>query len=178
MKKFRDFEIPFSGLKLGKHRFTYHIDNRFFEDFDYTEFNGASLEIGVVLDKKSTMLELDFEVSGTVNVYCDLSGEAFDQPIDGNLALVVKFGEEYNDENEDILILPHGEHQINVAQYIYEMAVLAVPAKKVHPGVEDGSLDSEIVRKLSEFQPGVSKKEDKKETDPRWDSLKKLLTDN
>ena len=177
MKKFRDFDIPFAGLKQGEHRFGYHIDNRFFESFGYTDFNGASLDVTVVFRKKSNLLELEFEVSGTVNVYCDLSGEPFDQEIGGNLELVVKFGEDYNDENEEILILPHGEHQVNVAQYIYEMAVLAVPAKKVHPGIEDGSLDSEIVRKLSELQPGSSGKDDKKETDPRWDSLKKLLTD-
>jgi uncharacterized metal-binding protein YceD (DUF177 family) len=91
---------------------------------------------------------------------------------------VVKFGESYNDDNEEILIIPHGEYQINVAQYIYELIVLAVPIKKVHPGIEDGSLDSDILKKLKELSP-KEKTEDKntEETDPRWDTLKKLLTD-
>ena len=36
---------------------------------------------------------------------------------------MVKFGDEYNDENDDILIVPHGEYEINIAQYIYELIV-------------------------------------------------------
>ena len=77
------------------------------------------------------------------------------------------------------MIIPHGEYQINVAQYIYELIVLALPAKKVHPGIEDGSLKSEILNKLEELRPKEQTKEIKntEETDPRWNNLKKLLTD-
>jgi hypothetical protein len=31
---------------------------------------------------------------------------------------VVNFGEEYNDDNDELLILQHGEYQVNIAQYI------------------------------------------------------------
>ena len=176
MMKLKEFNIPFSGLKLGKHKFVYEIDDAFFESFDYQEFNGASVHVNAVLEKMSTMMELQIEAKGTVNVDCDLTGEPFDQPIDSNLKLVVKFGEEYNDEDDEILVIPHGEHQFNIAQYIYEMLVLAVPQKRVHPGVEDGTLQSEILDKLEELQPKENTKS-LEETDPRWDDLKKLLTD-
>ena len=80
-----------------------------------------------------------------------------------------------NDDNEEVLVLPHGEHHLNVGQYIYEMMVLALPSKRVHPGIADGTLDSDIVKRLEELSPD---KENKKEdTDPRWDELKKLLID-
>lgn len=174
--KQKEFNIPFSGLKQGKHHFNYQIDNTFFDSFGYDEFNDANIALDVVLHKTSTMLELDFEAAGTVNVDCDITSEPFDQPITAALHLVVKFGEEYNDEDDDILILPHGEHQLNVAQYIYEMVVLAVPQKRVHPGIEDGTLKSEALEKLQELQP-KEKRSDKEESDPRWDELKKLLTD-
>ena len=176
MMKLKEFFIPFSGLKLGKHKFVYEIDDAFFESFDYQEFNGASVRINAVLEKMSTMMELQIEAKGTVNVDCDLTGEPYDQPIDSDLKLVVKFGEEFNDEDDEILIIPHGEHQFNIAQYIYEMLVLAVPQKRVHPGVEDGTLQSEILDKLEELQPKENTKSIE-ETDPRWDDLKKLLTD-
>ncbi|MFI2741669.1 YceD family protein [Zhouia sp. PK063] len=178
MKKFKEFNIPFVGLKQGKHEFDFTIDNAFFEDFDYTEFNSANIAITLVLNKKSSMLELDFKAKGTINVNCDLTNEPFDQPLKGKLYLIVKFGEEYNDENEEILILPHGEYEINVAQYIYEMLVLAVPAKKIHPGIKDGTLNSDILDKLEELQPKEKNiKNNDEDTDPRWDNLKKLLTD-
>ncbi len=176
MMKLKEFFIPFSGLKLGKHKFVYEIDDAFFESFDYQEFNGASVNISAVLEKMSTMMELEMKATGTINVDCDLTGESYDQPIDSDLKLVVKFGEEYNDEDDEILIIPHGEHQFNIAQYIYEMLVLAVPQKRVHPGVEDGTLKSDILDKLEELQPKEQKGPSEK-TDPRWDDLKKLLTD-
>lgn len=176
MMKLKEFNIPFSGLKLGKHEFVYEIDNAFFESFDYQEFNGASIHTKAILEKMSNMMELRIEAEGTVNVDCDLTGEPFDQPIESELHLVIKFGEEYNDEDDEILIIPHGEYQINIAQYIYEMLVLAVPQKRVHPGVEDGTLKSDILDKLEELQPKENKKPAEK-TDPRWDDLKKLLTD-
>jgi len=173
MMKQKEFNIPFSGLKQGKHNFEYNIDNAFFESFGYNEFNAADIDLKVTLMKMSTMLEFEMEASGTVNVDCDLTSEPFDQPISGRLELVVKFGDEFNDEDDELLIVPHGSHQVNIAQYIYEMLVLGVPQKRVHPGVLDGSLQSEALKKLEELRP----KENKKESDPRWDELKKLLTD-
>tara|TARA_R110002049_G_scaffold39134_2_gene120753 strand:+ start:3306 stop:3836 length:531 start_codon:yes stop_codon:yes gene_type:complete len=172
----KEFIIPFSGLKQGKHEFEYTIDNTFFESFEYNEFNGADIKLNVTLNKMSTMMELEMKARGTVNVNCDLTSEAYDQKIKADLELVVKFGDEYNNDNDEILIIPHSEYQINIAQYVYEMLVLSVPLKKVHPGVLDGTLQSEVLDKLEELQPKETK-ENKEDIDPRWDALKKLLTD-
>ena len=175
--KLKEFSIPFSGLKIGRHEFGYTLDNTFFESFAYEEFNGASIHMEASLNKTSTMMELQITATGTVNVNCDLTSEPFDQMIENaKLQLVIKFGEEYNDEDDEILILPHGEHQFNIAQYAYEMLVLAVPQKRVHPGVLDGTLRSEVLDKLEALQP-KEQKDNKEDTDPRWDDLKKLLTD-
>ena len=178
MRKLKEFTIPFVGLKVGKHRFEFEIDNRFFEHFEYDEFNSADVKVDLLLEKKTTMLELTFEASGTVDVHCDLTNEPFDQPIESELFLVIKFGEEYNDENEDLLILPHGEFEVNVQQYIYELLVLAVPSKRIHPGVIDGSLDSEVLRKLEELSPREKEVKREEDIDPRWNKLKNLLNDN
>lgn len=178
MKVNNEFLIPFAGLKLGKHHFEFEITNAFFEDFGYDDFESVGITVNVVLEKKSTMLELSFKHKGTVHVPCDLTGEMFDLPVKGKLHLVVQFGEEFNNDNEELLILPHGEHQIDISQYVYEMIVLSVPQKRVHPGVKDGTLQSPALDKFREMQTQDHKKEEKKEeTDPRWDQLKKLLTD-
>jgi uncharacterized metal-binding protein YceD (DUF177 family) len=171
----KEFLIPFVGLKLGKHRFDYQINNKFFQEFDYHQFEDASITVELVFEKKATLLELSFKHLGSVNVPCDVTGEQFDLPIKGKLNLVVQFGEEYNDDNEELLVLPHGEYQVNVAQYIYEMIVLSVPLKRIHPGVKDGSIDvSNYERYITYEQP----KEQKEEVDPRWAKLKDLLKDN
>lgn len=172
----KDFLIPFVGLKLGKHQFDYQIDKKFFEGFEFDEYNDVDIKVELVLDKKSTMLELAFKHKGTVNVPCDLTGEEFDLPIKGKLNLIVQFGDAFNNENEELLILPHGEFQVDVAQYIYEMIVLSVPSKRVHPGVKDGTLKTEAIEKLNELAPKEQHKEEEN-IDPRWDKLKQLLTD-
>ncbi|HZW62911.1 MAG TPA: DUF177 domain-containing protein [Flavobacteriaceae bacterium] len=176
MKQLKEFTIPFVGLKIGKHYFEYTIDNTFFEHFEYNSFNAAEVKVQVELEKKATLLELHFAIEGIVNVNCDLTNEPYNQPIQNTLDLVVKFGEEFNDEEPDILIIPHGEYQINIQQYIYELAVLAVPGKLVHPGVKDGTMKSDILKKLEELTPKVKESKNQgEEIDPRWNTLKKLL---
>lgn len=176
MAKLKEYIIPFSGLKLGNHRFEYKVDNVFFESFGYEEFNAANIDLEVLLHKTGTMLEFGFRAHGTVNVDCDLTNEPFDLEIGPEMDLLVKFGEAFNDDDDEMLILPHGEYEVDISQYVYEMLVLAVPQKKVHPGVADGSLKSEALEKLKELQPKETKGNDSG-NDPRWDGLKKLLTD-
>jgi uncharacterized metal-binding protein YceD (DUF177 family) len=178
MKPLKDYTIQFVGLKEGKHCFEYQINNKFFEHFEYEEFNDVKLSLNVDLNKKSTLLELHFEASGTVNVNCDLTNEPYNQVIANDFDLVVKFGNEFNNENEEILIIPHAEYEVNIAQYIYELIVLSVPLKRIHPGVTDGTLNSDILDKLEELSPkDLEEKENNEDIDPRWNTLKKLLTD-
>ncbi|HOZ76093.1 MAG TPA: DUF177 domain-containing protein [Flavobacterium sp.] len=178
MKVTNEFLIPFIGLKLGKHQFEYQINETFFDAFDFEDFDKADIKVNVTLEKKSTMLELAFKHAGTVNVPCDLTGEMFDLPVKGKIKLVVQFGEAFNNDNEELLILQHGEHQIDIQQYVYEMIVLSVPLKKTHPGIKDGTLQSAALEKLKQLEVKEHKEVKKEEdTDPRWDQLKKLLTD-
>lgn len=178
MKALKLYTIQYVGLKEGAHTFDYKITKSFFDLFDYDDLNDAAVNATLILTKKSTFMEFDFKIEGIVNVNCDVSNESYDQVIHGSYELVVKFGQEFNDDFEDIVILPYGEYEFNVAQYIYESIVLSIPNKRLHPGVEDGTLDSDILEKLEELSiPDQKEQTDKKETDPRWDSLKKLLTD-
>ncbi|MDT0690369.1 DUF177 domain-containing protein [Salegentibacter sp. F188] len=177
MRRLAAYTIPFVGLKLGKHQFEYDIDNEFFDHFEYDEFNSVDVKIDLLFEKKTTMMELTFRASGTVNVDCDITNEPYDQPIDSSLFLVVKFGDEYSDEDEDLLIIPHGEYEVNVQQYIYELIVLSLPFKRIHPGVEDGTLKSDVLDKLEELSIDKKEKNNEEDIDPRWDKLKNLLND-
>jgi uncharacterized metal-binding protein YceD (DUF177 family) len=178
MKKTNEYLIPFIGLKIGKHQFDFQINKKFFEEFGFDEFESCDLKVNVAFEKKATMLELNFKHKGTVNVTCDVSGEQFDLPIKSKIRLVVQFGDVFNNDNEELLILPLGEHQLDIKQYIYEMIALSIPLKRVHPGVKDGTLKSEALDKLKSSlvteKKAVIKQAD---IDPRWDKLKQLLTD-
>jgi uncharacterized metal-binding protein YceD (DUF177 family) len=180
MKELKEFIIPFVGLKLGKHRFDFKISKSFFEYFEYEDFNSVTINLDVLLIKKNTMLEFSLAFEGYVNVNCDITNEPYNQDVSGSFDFIVKFGDEFNDENEELIIIPHGSYEFNIQQYVYESIVLAVPTKRVHPGIEDGTLKSDILNKLEELRPTIEDKNsinEDKTTDPRWDELKKLLTD-
>ncbi len=169
------YSISFRGLKEGKHQFEYKIDNTFFEVYQYEDILGADIQVHLEFIKKSTLLELNFTIEGIVKVVCDISNEIYKQSIEGNLDLKVKFGNEYNDENENILIVPHEAYEIEISQFIYEIIVLALPTKRIHPGVLNGTLKSDILDKLEELQGNDEKQNNT--IDPRWEKLKGLLTD-
>jgi uncharacterized metal-binding protein YceD (DUF177 family) len=179
MKELKEFTIPFVGLKEGEHTFNFAVERSFFEHFGYEDFNSSNIQLDVLLNKKTTLLEFTLHYKGTVNVPCDITDEPYDQEVSGEYHFVVKFGHTFDDENEDLLIIPHGSHQVNIQQYVYESLVLAVPIRKVHPGVENGTMRSEILDKLEELSPKPVEDNSvkKSNTDPRWDKLKKLLTD-
>ena len=170
MKPKSKYKIEFAGLKTGNHQFNFKVDKKFFDRFNFSDFNNVSINIDIELTKKSTLLELNFVINGIVNVNCDLTNEPFDKQIKQEAMLVVKFGQEFNDEDDEILILPHGEHKLYVDQYLFELIVLSLPPKRIHPGVEDGSLKSEILDILEDLKP----KENSNLVDPRWEQLKKF----
>jgi len=181
MKDLKEFDISFIGLKDGMHQFEYKIEKEFFDFFNYDEFYGSNVTVVLSFLKKPTMFELNYEYSGWVEVTCDVTNELFHQPIDSKMDLIVKFGNEYNDENEELLMLPHADYKLNVAQFIYEAIVLTVPIKRIHPGVQDGTLHSDVLEKLKEFELKEVEEEQQeeettdKEIDPRWNKLKNII---
>ena len=172
MKSLSPYLIKFSGLKEGIHLFNYELGNKFFKNFDYYDFLDAKLFARLELEKQSTLLNLKFSFSGEIEVQCDVSMESFNLDLETEHAVVVKFKDDIISTDDKVIFMPAGSHSIDVSHLIYESIILAVPQKKVHPGIENGSLKSEIVEKLEALKP---KKNFKEKTDPRWDKLKDLL---
>ena len=164
-----NYNIMFSGLGLGEHSFEFEIGDKFFESFDYSEIKQGKITVGVRLEKQERMLVLNFHLSGFVHVMCNRCMEFYDQPITGTEQLFVKFGDEHREESDNIIIIPSGNHTINISQFIYEYINLLLPYKCVHPNDDAGksrcnTVATDEVEKLS-TQP---------HTDPRWDALKTI----
>lgn len=172
MDRLRNYDIVFSGQKNGKHEFRFEIDKAFFQLFDTEqEFTEPKLVADVLMDKHTTFLEMNISTAGTVNLVCDITNENFDYPIENELNILVKFGEEYDDSEEDVITIPMSDHAFNAAQLIYESVMLAIPMKKMSPNISD-----EDFAILEKFRPTDEIKEDA--IDPRWESLKKLKDKN
>lgn len=167
------FVIPFSGLGLGNHHFDYHVDNKFFESFEYSEIHSGVLNIAVDMDRQERMLAFTITLHGTVTVPCDRCLDPFELPVNGQEVLFVKFGDDFHEESAEIIIIPRTEHRFNLAPILYEMILLSLPYQRIHPDDQDGNstCDPEILKRLQELKP-------EKDIDPRWEGLKGINLDN
>jgi uncharacterized metal-binding protein YceD (DUF177 family) len=168
----KEYKIQFVGLAAGKHEYDFKVMDSFFEGLEYSEIKKGNIRIDMTLLKQSAMMSLEFKISGTVKVPCDLCTEEFDMPITGDYKLIVKVGgSDTANEDDDIIMIAANEHELDLAQYIYEYIVLSLPIKRVHPDDEDGNstCDPEMIEKVKKYltdDPGDDK------SDPRWDGLK------
>ena len=173
MDKLRNYDVSFSGLKTGKHEFKFEIDKEFFQLFDTEqEFTNPKIDVEVFLNKHTTFLEFEVKVDGKVELVCDITNDSFDHDIENQIGILVKFGEEYDDSEEDVVTILANDHAFNVAHLIYENVALSIPMKKVSPNISDEDLAI-----LDKFSPKeIEEKEE--EVDPRWEALKKLKDKN
>ncbi len=171
MDKLKNYDVSFIGLKNGVHRYDFNIDETFFDLFEFDEeFENPHFKISLSLEKKETLLDFNFKMKGNVKFYCDVTTKPFEYPLNHAFHMIVKFGNHYSDEGDDIVVVPHGEHTINIAQWIYENFMLSLPVKRVHPKVLNGEFKTEELHPLKENQI-----QNEKEIDPRWNKLKDLL---
>jgi uncharacterized protein len=181
MNRLKLFSIPFTSLKNGKHSFDFKIEDSFFTDFEYSPIKKADISVDLEFNKQETMFVLDFVLKGDIELTCDRCNEEFRSPFHTNERLIFKFGEESEEQTEEIIILSRAEHEINLSSHLYEFIVVGIPLIHVHSGKEDGSSGCnpetlEILKKLSISEEDSSEKEEGPETiiDPRWEALKKL----
>ncbi len=174
MQTRKEYIIQFAGLSLGEHKFEYKVNDKFFENLDYSEIKQGDLTINLNLLKQSQMMVFQFEISGTVKMICDLCATEFDLPLTGKNKLIVKIGGTDDDNlDDDIITIAANEHQLDLSQYLYEYITLSLPIKRTHPPDKKGkpTCDKEMLKKVKKF---LTKEEKKEITDPRWEGLKNI----
>ncbi len=169
------YSIPVTGIRPGHHVFHYKIDKAFFELFEESEIKEGSLEVVAELDKGSSHIDLLIKISGTVNICCDRCLAMFDHPLVCENRLLVKYGQEMDDSDPEIITLTRDEHHLDLSQYLYEFIHLALPIQKIHPDNEAGvsGCDPLMLEKLRQHL--VDKESG---SDTQWEELRKLMEDN
>ena len=169
MKVLQEFEIPFLGLKEGVHDYAFDIDAAFFDSFEYSEVKQGQVHVDVSMERQERMLIFNFSIRGMVELPCDRCLAPIQLQVSGNERLIVKFGREWEEESEEVLIMPETESRIDISSFIYEYIMLMLPYKRVHQEDEETGeslCDGSMVEKLQQYSESGS--------DPRWDALKAL----
>lgn len=188
MGKFDLYKIDLKNLAPGIHEYEYQLENKFFVDIDGTEVQKGRVKVFLTLKRTSMAFEMDFRIEGLVWVPCDRCLDDMEMPVESTNRLVVKFGKEYAEESDEIVIIPENEGTINLAWFIYEFIALAIPMKHVHaPGKCNKSMSSKLKKHSSrsaddpddEFDDDgaddLAIENEPDTSDPRWDALKGLI---
>jgi len=164
------FKVQFSGLKLGKHSFDFDVYDAFFEKLDYSPIEKGEVEVTVVLDKKSTMMVLDFELNGWVMETCDRCTVSYRQHMSGEHQIYVKFGDDFDEPDENLLVIPRDEYELDLTQLIYEFIQLNVPLRKIpcEESEDDSMCDKDTLKVLEDSVV------DEKKNNPLWAELNKI----
>lgn len=173
LKPLKQFSVPFTGLKIGKHLFDFEIDDNFFAAFEYSLVKKGNLKAKLELDKQETMMILNFEIDGEVSLTCDTCLSECLTPLHIKERQIIKFTEDDLESDDlEIIMINKRESEIDVSELIYEYITVSIPYIVNCNDMGNGQqCDPEMIAKLQDLS--VQKREEEK-VDPRWDALKKL----
>lgn len=127
MAAFGAYSLPIQGLKVGIHHFKYELDHAFFRHFEDSPVENGLMRVRLQLDKRSDMMLFDFVLEGHVDATCDRCTAAIQLPLEYERQLVVKYGEQEGDTEDEVVFISREASEFNVAKYLYEFTVLALP---------------------------------------------------
>ena len=173
-------------------KYEFLLDNLFFSHIDAPEVQKGKVNVVLVVKRTARAFEFTFETEGVVMVPCDRCLDEMELSVVSSDKLMVKFGREFAEEGDNLIVIPEDEGEINVAWFIYEFIALTVPMKHVHaPGKCNKSMTSKLSKHLRTTADDDSEEtfevadedtnmneEVEQEIDPRWNELKKILDNN
>ena len=180
MKEVQKYDIDIFKLSDKQHVYTFESDDSFFAIFEQGLVKKGEFQTRLLLDKSPTMLVLQFQMDGWVELICDRTLEPFQHPIQISQQLIMKYGEENQELTDEIEIITRDTQRINVAQYIFEFIGLSLPMKKLHPSLQDSPAEVEteegilVYRSAGSVDETETAPDEETKMDPRWQALKKL----
>jgi uncharacterized metal-binding protein YceD (DUF177 family) len=190
--KFDLYKVDLKGMRQDVQKVEYLLDNQFFTNIGGEDIQKGKVNVLLTITRTGGVFNLAFSLNGVVVIPCDRCLDDMDYPIDTTSRLIVKFGKDYSEESDEIVVIPEAEGVINLAWFLYEFVALDIPIKHVHaPGKCNKQMSAKLKKhsaKLTDDEDDsfdmdeeadiVLTDEDAEEIiDPRWEALKGLKED-
>ena len=182
-------------MPIGTQDFEYVLDNEFFKNIEGEDVQKGKVNVKLTVKRTAASFELNFDLEGVIQIPCDRCLDDMDHEVKTHETLFVKFGSEYSEESDNVVVIPESDGELNIAWFLYEFVALTIPLKHVHPAWKCNKSMSAKLRKhtarslddgddeaLDAFDDediaDVVPDEGETMTDPRWDELKKIIDNN
>ena len=167
-----EYTIPVKGLQNGMHQFDYRIGQNFFQHFENSPIADGNLELTLFFEKRSDLYILQFDFKGTVKTECDRCLVEIDLPIADSQQLLVKFSEEEESDEADVIFISAESQELEVSQYVYEYICLALPLIKTYDCEND---ENRVCNEdMLEYLDQEEEADESTNSNPVWDELKNL----
>ena len=187
MSRFDLYKVDLKSIQQDVQVYEYLLDNLFFTNIGGEDIQKGKINTRLTISKIGGVFDLSFMFNGIVVIPCDRCLDDMDLPIETTAHLIVKFGKDYSEESDEIVIIPESEGMINLAWFLYEFIALAIPIKHVHA---PGKCNKQMTSKLKKHMPKsnyddqpfgrdeaddviiTDEDQDEVKTDPRWEALR------
>ena len=182
-------------MPIGTQDFEYVLDNEFFKNIEGEDVQKGKVKVKLTVKRTAASFELDFDLEGVIQIPCDRCLDDMDHEVKTKETLYVKFGSEYSEESDNVVVIPESDGELNIAWFLYEFIALTIPLKHVHQaGKCNKSMSAKLRKHAARSMDDSDESEDAasyddedvvdevpgegEETDPRWDELKKIIDNN
>jgi uncharacterized metal-binding protein YceD (DUF177 family) len=187
--KFDLYKIDLKSMRTDVQQEEYLLDNQYFTNIGGEDIQKGKVKAFVTITHAAGVFNFSFNFIGMVVIPCDRCLDDMEYPIETTARLIVKFGKDYSEESDEIVVIPESEGSINLAWFLYEFVALAIPIKHVHlPGKCNKQMNAKLKKHTAKTDDDgddsfdddtdniVITDDDKSDdsTDPRWDTLKKI----
>jgi uncharacterized metal-binding protein YceD (DUF177 family) len=167
---FKQFDIKYRSLALGKHQMEVEINNTFFEKYKNDDVKNADIQVNITIERKEIMVFLNFDMQGFIVSFCDICLENLTIPISKQEILILKkTGTARENNSENIVFVGEKEYFYNIEQLLYEYIVTYIPIRKVHQEAGKETCNLDMLKRIEEAKNGSQSQKDE-----RWEVLKEI----
>ena len=170
-----NYFIVLSDLRSGVYAARWDVGTEFFEEFENEQIRAAELVVGVKAQRTGASVSVDLDINGSLTVPCDICLEDVVMPVNTSAMLKVRFGQQPvgdadEEDGRELVWMPAGEPELDLAQVIYDYSCLSLPIQCRH---REGECSPEALSYLNPSKVGSPDQE--QAVDSPFASLKGLF---
>lgn len=135
---------------------------------------GGNLSCQMRINKLENTFDIEAHLQGEMRVVCDRCQTEAVMDVEADYPLVVRLGQEFDDNMDEEIIIPHTDARLDLNQILYEWAILSLPMVKGHP---EGECPEEFEALYRNYAPRSDQEENPSGDeiiDERWQALAQL----
>ena len=172
-----DYAVHISRIQQTALKLDFQLNKSFFESAPEGLIRETDLHAHLKLRKVRDGIAADMDLQGQIGTNCDRCLQDIDFPVDVQQQLLYTTKTNLADDNPTtVILLDEEQEEIDLAQDLYDFALLQIPYKKVCEDV-GMTCDEAALEALEENASGQSN-DNASSIDPRWAALEQLKNKN